>query len=33
MTDFYDAGPLTQIGINLFHGYGYNFYRSENQLP
>ena len=32
MTGFYDVGPLTQVGINLFHGYGYNFYRSENQL-
>jgi hypothetical protein len=32
MTGFYDVGPLTQIGINLFHGYGYNFYREENQL-
>ncbi len=32
MTGFYDVGPLGQIGINLFHGYGYNFYRDENQL-
>lgn len=32
MTDFYDVGVLGQIGINLFHGYGYNFYRLENQL-
>jgi hypothetical protein len=32
MTGFYDAGPLMQVGINLFHGYGYNFYRDENQL-
>jgi len=32
MTGFYDVGPLTQVGINLFHGYGYNFYREENQL-
>jgi hypothetical protein len=32
MSDFYDAGPLEQIAINLFHGWGYNFYRKENQL-
>ena len=32
MSSFYDAGPLTRIGINLFYGYGYNFYRQENQL-
>ena len=30
--DFYDAGPLEQVAINLFHGWGYNFYRIENQL-
>jgi hypothetical protein len=29
---FYDAGPLKQIAINLFYGWGYNFYRVENQL-
>jgi hypothetical protein len=29
---FYDAGALQQIAINLFHGWGYNFYRAENQL-
>jgi hypothetical protein len=29
---FYDAGALKQIAINLFHGWGYNFYRTENQL-
>jgi hypothetical protein len=29
---FYDADPLEQIAINLFHGWGYNFYRVENQL-
>lgn len=29
---FYDAGPLEQVAINLFHGWGYNFYRVENQL-
>ena len=32
MPGFYDAGPLQQIAINLFHGWGYNFYRVENQL-
>jgi hypothetical protein len=32
VTGFYDVGPLGEIGINLFHGYGYNFYRMENQL-
>ena len=32
MTGFYDVGPLGEIVINLFHGYGYNFYRVENQL-
>jgi hypothetical protein len=30
--DFYDAGPLKQIAVNLFYGWGYNFYRKENQL-
>ena len=29
---FYDAGAVKQIAINLFHGWGYNFYRVENQL-
>src|SRR5208337_4045629 len=29
---FYDAGPLAQVAINLFYGWGYNFYRAENQL-
>ena len=32
MPDFYDAGPLAKIAINLFNGWGYNFYRKENQL-
>ena len=32
MTNFYDVGAMGQIAINLFHGYGYNFYRRENQL-
>jgi hypothetical protein len=31
-SSFYDAGPLKQLAINLFHGWGYNFYRTENQL-
>jgi glutathione S-transferase len=30
--DFYDAGPLRQLATNLFYGWGYNFYRKENQL-
>jgi hypothetical protein len=29
---FYDAGLLRQIATNLFYGWGYNFYRTENQL-
>jgi len=29
---FYDVAPLDQIAINLFYGWGYNFYRKENQL-
>jgi hypothetical protein len=29
---FYDAEPLAQLAINLFYGWGYNFYRVENQL-
>lgn len=29
---FYDVGKLDQIAINLFYGWGYNFYRRENQL-
>jgi len=29
---FYDAGSLAQVAINLFYGWGYNFYRLENQL-
>jgi hypothetical protein len=29
---FYDAGAIKQIAINLFYGWGYNFYREENQL-
>jgi hypothetical protein len=29
---FYDEGALRQTAINLFNGWGYNFYRIENQL-
>lgn len=29
---FYDAGKLRQIANNLFLGWGYNFYKRENQL-
>ncbi|MBV9841233.1 MAG: hypothetical protein JOY99_06830 [Sphingomonadaceae bacterium] len=32
MTDFYDVGAVARVAINLFNGYGYNFYREENQL-
>jgi hypothetical protein len=31
-SSFYDEGVLRQTAINLFHGWGYNFYRVENQL-
>ena len=31
-SDFYNADALEQVAINLFHGWGYNFYRLENQL-
>jgi hypothetical protein len=31
-SSFYDAGPLKQLAVNLFYGWGYNFYRQENQL-
>ena len=30
--DFYDTDRLQQVAINLFYGWGYNFYRLENQL-
>lgn len=30
--NFYDAGALRQVATNLFYGWGYNFYRLENQL-
>jgi hypothetical protein len=29
---FYDLDKLDQIAVNLFYGWGYNFYRQENQL-
>src|SRR5271155_1968608 len=29
---FYDVDALEKIAINLFYGWGYNFYRQENQL-
>jgi hypothetical protein len=29
---FYDLDPLEEIAVNLFYGWGYNFYRLENQL-
>ena len=29
---FYDLEEIEQIAVNLFHGWGYNFYRLENQL-
>ncbi len=31
-SEFYEVGPLSQIAVNLFYGWGYNFYRRENQL-
>lgn len=29
---FYDADALGELAVNLFYGWGYNFYRAENQL-
>jgi hypothetical protein len=29
---FYETGKVAQVAINLFYGWGYNFYRLENQL-
>src|SRR6185437_6659531 len=29
---FYDQGSLQKVAVNLFYGWGYNFYRLENQL-
>jgi hypothetical protein len=31
-SDFYDAGAIRQVATNLFYGWGYNFYKKENQL-
>lgn len=30
--EFYETDSLEQVAINLFYGWGYNFYRIENQL-
>ena len=30
--DMYDGNAVEQVAVNLFHGWGYNFYRAENQL-
>ncbi len=32
MAEFYEASALRRLATNLFHGWGYNFYRAENQL-
>jgi len=32
MSDFDDLDALEKIAVNLFYGWGYNFYRLENQL-
>jgi hypothetical protein len=32
MPGFYELEQLEQIAVNLFYGWGYNFYREENQL-
>ena len=32
MTDFDDFPTLEKIAVNLFYGWGYNFYRLENNL-
>jgi hypothetical protein len=32
ISSFYDVDPLAKVAINLFYGWGYNFYRQENQL-
>lgn len=32
MSGFYDVDVLDQVAINLFYGWGYNFYKLENQL-
>ena len=32
MSAFDDVDALTKIAVNLFYGWGYNFYRAENHL-
>jgi hypothetical protein len=32
MPGFYDVDAVSKIAVNLFYGWGYNFYRQENQL-
>ncbi len=32
MSAFYDVGAMEKLAVNLFYGWGYNFYRQENQL-
>ncbi len=32
MTGFYDQDAIGKVAITLFYGWGYNFYRLENQL-
>lgn len=29
---FYNLGQIEEIAVNLFYGWGYNFYRAENQV-
>lgn len=31
-SSFYNLTELEEIAVNLFYGWGYNFYRAENQL-
>lgn len=32
VSEFYQLGPIGQVAVNLFYGWGYNFYREENLL-
>ena len=32
VSPFYDLDAIEKVAVNLFHGWGYNFYRLENQL-
>jgi hypothetical protein len=32
MPYFYETNEFEQVAVNLFYGWGYNFYRMENQL-